>query len=98
MEGKIGIDRDITAYNISERFGSDLPSNKLLRFKSYGGYLFFKCEEKYLYQEYDYIGDNPTRVFVVPLNSYYGELQDDLSPLGFQWTDKSLKIICDEYE
>ena len=98
MEGKIGIDKDITALNISERFGAHLPSRKLLRFKSYGGYLFFKCEEKYLYEEYDYCGDNPTMVFVVPLDSYYGELQDELRPIGFKWTNKSLKSICDEYE
>ena len=98
MESKIGIDKDITALNISERFGVDLPSRKLLRFKSYGGYLFFKCEEKYLYEEYDYCGDNPTMVFVVPLDSYYGELQDELRPIGFKWTNKSLKSICDEYE
>jgi hypothetical protein len=94
----IDVDREITALNLSERFGSDLPSNKLLRYKSYDGYIFFKCEEKYLYDEYDYLGDNPTMIFVVPLDSYFGELQDEIKPANFKWDNKSLKKLCDDYD
>ena len=99
MEDKRFINKDTTSLWISEVFGVDLPATKLHRYKREGDYLFFKCEEKYLYDwEWgDYCGNNPTMVFVVYADSYCAELYDECDYKGFCWKNKSIKELVESY-
>ena len=93
------IDKDKSALWISEVTGGELPPNKLHRYKLLDGYLFFKCEEKYLYdwQWDDYCGDNPTMVFVINADNIYGELEDELDYKNFCWKKESLDKLVQYY-
>jgi|TARA_R100001530_G_scaffold136351_1_gene116628 hypothetical protein len=102
---KIKNNKESIASYISERMGGDLPQKKLLRYKVVDKYLFFKCEEQYLYGWWfdDYIGNNPTMIFVLPLvrddysHILCPELYDDISPKGFSWNKKDIQNIIKDY-
>jgi hypothetical protein len=86
------------AHYIGELFGVDFEERHLHRFKIEGKYLFIKCQEKYLYGEDDYIGNNPTMVFVLYFGSPYGEVDCEYDPKGFEWNKKSLKKLVDSWD
>ena len=93
------IDKKKTALWISEVFGGELPPEKLHRYKFIDEYLFFKCEEKYLYgwQWGDYCGDNPTMVFIINVGNIYAELEDEWDYKKFSWKAESLNELVEYY-
>ena len=93
------INKEKTALWISEVFGGELPPEKLHRYKLVDGYLFFKCEEKYLYgwQWDDYCGDNPTMVFIINVGNIYAELEDEWDYKEFSWKSESLNELVEYY-
>ena len=93
------INKEKTALWISEVFGGELPTNKLHRYKVVDDFLFFKCEEKYLYgwQWGDYCGYNPTMVFVLSINNIYPELEDEWDYKDFCWNRESLNKLMGHY-
>ena len=93
------INKEKTALWISEVFGGELPPEKLHRYKLVDGYLFFKCEEKYLYawQWGDYCGDNPTMVFIINVGNIYAELEDEWDYKEFCWKKDSLDKLVKDY-
>jgi len=37
-------------------------------------------------------------IFVIPLDTYYGELQDEITPEYFKWNKKFMQELCDDYD
>ena len=61
-------DKKFVALYLSERWGT-VERFKIQRHKAAGNWLFVKCQEKYFYDEDDYIGNNPTHVYAIPLHN-----------------------------
>lgn len=91
-------DKKFTALHISERMGSELPTDKLLKYDVWGKYLFFKCQEKYLYWDDDYNGSNPTNVFALHIGSVGNEVHDAIKPKSFKWNNEYMQKLVEDYE
>tara|TARA_Y100000593_G_scaffold29776_1_gene59017 strand:+ start:6087 stop:6746 length:660 start_codon:yes stop_codon:yes gene_type:complete len=91
-------DKKFTALHISERMGSELPTDKLLKYDVWGKYLFFKCQEKYLYWDDDYNGSNPINVFALHIGSVGNEVHDAIKPKSFKWNNKHMQKLVERYE
>mgnify|MGYP003660092762 CR=1 FL=1 len=79
-------DKKFVALYLSERWGT-VERFKIQRHKAVGNWLFVKCQEKYFYDEDDYIGNNPTYVYSIPLHNgtVSGEIYDEHDPDTFDW-------------
>ena len=91
-------DKKFTALHISERMGSELPTDKLLKYDVWGKYLFFKCQEKYLYWDDDYNGSNPINVFALHIGSVGNEVHDAIKPKSFKWNNEYMQKLVEDYE
>ena len=60
--------------------------------------MFVKCQEKYFYDEDDYIGNNPTYVYPIPLHNgtVSGEIWDEIDPDAFDWS--KVNEVADELD
>jgi len=90
-------DKKFVALYLSERWGT-VERFKIQRHKAVGNWLFVKCQEKYFYDEDDYIGNNPTYVYPIPLHNgtVSGEIWDELDPDTFDWS--KVKEVADELD
>lgn len=90
-------DKKFVALYLSERWGT-VEQFKIQRHKAVGNWLFVKCQEKYFYDEADYIGKNPTYVYPIPLHNgtVSGEIWDELDPDTFDWS--KVKEVADELD
>ena len=79
-------DKKFVALYLSERWGT-VERFKIQRHKAVGNWLFVKCQEKYFYDEDDYIGDNPTHVYAIPLHNgtVSAEIFFEEDPDAFDW-------------
>jgi hypothetical protein len=91
-------DKKFAALYISERMGSELPEDKLLKHDIWGKYLFFKCEEKYLYWDGDYTGSNPTNIFVLYIGNVDNGIYGFLKPKHFKWDNEYMQKLVEGYE
>ena len=91
-------DKKFAALYISERMGSELPEDKLLKHDIWGKYIFFKCEEKYLYWDGDYTGSNPTNIFVLYIGNVDNGIYGFLKPKHFKWDNEYMQKLVGGYE
>jgi len=90
-------DKKFVVRYLSERWGT-VERFKIQRHKAVGNWLFVKCQEKYFYDEDDYIGKNPTYVYSIPLHNetVSAEIYDEHDPDTFDWA--KVKGIADKLD
>ena len=69
--------------HIAERFGIDFQEKHLSKHSVYGHYLFFKCNQKLIWD----LEDRKIKVFAILLNNVSGEIYDEFSPKNFKWNN-----------
>ena len=80
---KIENSKKFTALHVSEKFGSDLNADDVIKHDVWGRYLFLQCTENSIYDN----ASNEILVFAIKLDSIEGEVITEYSVDNFRWND-----------
>jgi hypothetical protein len=93
---KIENSKSFTALHVSEKFGSDLNADDVIKHDVWGKYLFLQCTENSIYDN----ASNEISVFAIKLDSIEGEVMTEYSVNNFRWNDLDsyVQYFEDDYE